>query len=131
MSVKILLIDDNQQDRKIMKRFLGKAGFNEITMAETGEEGIRMAEQNKPDIVIIDTLLPGIDGFEVCRKIRETQGITTPKIIMMTGFVNAVDAVKARQMGADDYTVKTSDYSSLIESVQDCLTQLAIKGMVT
>ncbi len=128
MNKKILIIDDNEQDRKIMKRLLGKAGFREIIMAENGEEGIKKAEQDKPDLVIIDTLLPGIDGFEVCGKIRKAQGPITPKIIIMTGFVDAVDAVKARQMGADDYTVKTSDYSSLVESVQDCFTLLAAKG---
>lgn len=119
MLKKILIIDDNEQDRKIIKRFLNKAGFKEIIMAESGEEGLEKVEQKKPDLVIVDTLLPGIDGFEVCSKIREAQGPTNPKIIVMTGFVDAVDAVKARQMGADDYTVKTSDYVSLIEAVQE------------
>ena len=121
MGKKILIIDDNEQDRKIMKRFLNRAGYEHILMAETGEEGVKAAESRKPDLVIIDTLLPGIDGFEACRRIRETHGPATPKIVMITGSVDAVDAVKARTVGTDDYCVKTRDYAPLIEAVAKLL----------
>ena len=119
MEKKILIIDDNEQDRKIMQRFLNKAGYEEILMAETGEEGVKKAESEKPDLVIIDTMLPGIDGFEVCRQIRGIQGSSAPKIVITTGTIDAVDAVKARRMGADDYCVKTSDCLPLIEAVKN------------
>jgi len=118
MKKKILVIEDNEQDRIIIKRFLNKAGYEEISMAETGEEGLKKADSEKPDLVISDTLLPGIDGFEVCKRIREAQGATTPKIIIMTGTIDAVDAVKARKSGADDYCAKTSDFSALLEAVK-------------
>ena len=118
MGKKILIVDDNEQDRKIMKRFLNKADYEEIFIAETGEEGVKKAESEKADLVIIDTLLPGIGGFEVCRQIREAQGSTTPKIIIITGSIDAVDAVKARRAGADDYCVKTTDFLPLIEAVK-------------
>lgn len=121
MGKKILLVEDNDQDRKIMKRFLSKEGYEEISMAESGEEGVEKAESEKPDLVISDTNLPGINGFEVCQRIREAQGATTPKIIIMTGAIDAVDAVKARKMGADDYCVKTSDCSSLLEAVKNLI----------
>lgn len=115
---KILIIEDNEQDRKIMKRFLNEAGFEEILFAESGEEGLNKAKSEKPDLVILDTLLPGMDGFQTCRQIREAHGPTTPKIIVTTGSVDAVDAVKARKAGADDYCAKTSDYLPLIEAVK-------------
>ncbi len=118
MGKKILIIEDNEQDRKIMKRFLSKAGYEDIVMAETGEDGLKKAESEKPDLVISDTNLPGINGFEVCQRIREARGPTTPKIIVMTGAIGAVDAVKARKMGADDYCAKTSDCVPLIEAVK-------------
>lgn len=118
---KILLVDDNEQDRKIIQRFLNKAGFEELLFAENGEEGLKMAESVRPDLVILDTLLPEIDGFEVCRQIREHQKETIPKIIIVTGSVDAVDAIKARKAGADDYCAKTSDYSALIEAVKKLL----------
>ncbi|MFC1708660.1 response regulator [Candidatus Omnitrophota bacterium] len=116
--MKILVIDDNDQDRRIIERFLKKAGYSEIILAETGEQGVEKAVTEKPDLVITDTLLPGIDGFEVCRQISEKLGATGPKIVVMTGSVDAVDAVKARRLGADDYCVKTTDASILIESIK-------------
>ena len=118
MGKKMLIIDDNKQDRMIAQRFLNKAGFQQILMAETGEEGLKKVESDKPDLIIIDTLLPGINGFEVCHQIRETHSPTNPKIIIMTGSIDAVDAVEARKAGADDYCVKTSDGSPLIEAVK-------------
>ena len=116
---KVLIVDDNEQDRKIMRRVLGKAGYEEIFIAKTGEEGVDKAKSEKPDFIILDTILPGIDGFEVCRQIREAQGQTTSKIIIMTGSVDAVDAVKARRVGADDYCVKTSDCLPLVNAIKN------------
>lgn len=121
MGPKILVIDDNKQDRIIVKRFLNKAGYEEISVAESGEDGIKKAIDEKPDLVITDTVLPGVDGFEVCRKIKETMTAVTPKIIVMTGTIDAVDAVKARKMGADDYCVKTADGAPLVEAVKNLL----------
>lgn len=118
MGKKILIIDDNEQDRKIMHRFVTKAGYDNIIMSDNGEDGVKKAESEKPDLVVTDTILPGIDGFEVCRRIRESQGPDTPKIIVITGLIDAVDAVKARRMGADDYCVKTSEYSPLIDAIK-------------
>ena len=118
MGKKILVIDDNEQDRKIIHRLLRSAGYADVVTAETGEEGVEKAVSESPDIVITDTNLPGIDGFEVCRSIREAhgKGPGAPRIIVMTGAIDAVDAIKARKMGADDYCVKTSDYATLIEA---------------
>ena len=118
MSKKILLIDDNEQDRKILVRFLTKAGYDQIVTAESGEEGTDKAKAEDPDLVISDTVLPGIDGFEVCRRIRESRGPSHPKIIIITGAIDAVNAVKAKKMGADDYCAKTSDCVPLVEAVK-------------
>ena len=119
MGKRVLIIDDNEQDRKIIERFLKRAGYSDVATAETGEEGVSRAESEKPDLVVIDTMLPGIDGFAACRQIRERLGSDTPKIIVMTGSVDAIDAVKARKMGADDYCVKTSDGTPLLEAVNN------------
>ncbi len=117
MGKKILIIDDSEQDRKIMARFLKKAGYEDLILAETGEEGVEKAKAESPDLVVSDTVLPGIDGFEVCRKIREAQGDQTPKIIIVTGAIDAVNAVKARTLGANDYCAKTSDCVPLLEAI--------------
>jgi DNA-binding response OmpR family regulator len=118
MGKKILIIDDNEQDRKIIQRFLTKAGYDASVTAATGEEGLEKAASEKPDLVVIDTMLPGINGFEVCRRIRQTHGESEPKTVIITGQVDAVDAVEARRSGANDYCAKTRDYGPLIEAVQ-------------
>ena len=118
MPKKILIIDDTESDRKILTRFLKREGYDDIIMAENGEEGIKMAAREQPDLVITDTNMPGTDGFETCRRIREGHGREKPKIIVMTGAIDAVDAVKARKAGADDYCVKTSDTAELLAAVK-------------
>ncbi len=117
----ILIIDDSETDRKIFSRFLKKAGYEKIITAETGEEGIKKAKLKNPDLVITDTMLPGINGFEVCRQLRKNFGSHKPKIIICTGSIAAVDAIEARRAGANDYCVKTSDAAPLLETVKRLL----------
>lgn len=119
MGKKVLIIDDNEQDRKIMQRYLKRSGYEDVLMAGSGEEGVGKAESEKPDLIVIDTLLPGINGFETCKQIRERLSPDAAKIIVMTGSVDAVDAVKAKRSGADDYCVKTSDAAPLLEAVKN------------
>jgi DNA-binding response OmpR family regulator len=118
MAKKILVIDDNPQDMRIMVRFLGAAGYDEIVTAATGEEGVARAASEKPCLVVTDTILPGIDGFEVTKEIKAGCGPAGPRIIVVTGAIDAVDAVKARKMGADDYCAKTADCGPLLEAVK-------------
>lgn len=121
MAKKILIIDDTEVDRKIMKRFLSKAGYDDVLLAETGEAGVAMTDSEKPDLVITDTMMPGMDGFETCRRIREKHDREAVKIIVMTGAIDAVDAIKARKAGADDYCVKTSDPAQIMTAVQSLI----------
>jgi len=118
MPKRILIIDDTETDRKILMRYLKKEGYDNFVIAETGEDGVKMVASEQPDLVITDTNMPGIDGFETCRQIREQSGRENPKIIVTTGAIDAVDAVKARKAGADDYCVKTSDAAELIAAVK-------------
>ena len=119
--MKILIVEDNEQDQKIVKRYLTKAGYEDLQFAGSGEDGVAWAAKNKPNVVVTDTNLPGIDGFEVCRSIRQLPGFTGT-VIVVTGSIDAVDAGRARQMGADDYCVKTSDCSPLLAAIKNCLT---------
>ena len=118
MGRKILIIDDNKDELLIIERYLKEAGYKEIITAEDGKEGIKKARKEKPDLVISDTLLPDTNGFDICAQIRKTEGSTNPKIIIITGSMDAVDAVEARRAGADDYFAKSSNFSPLIEAVK-------------
>ena len=118
MGKKILVIDDNEVDLLIVKRCLNQAGYNDVVTAGDAAEGVKKAKEEKPDLVISDTLLPGSNGFEICAQIRGIFNQEHPKIIIMTGAIDAVDAVRARKVGADDYCGKTSDCAPLLEAVK-------------
>jgi DNA-binding response OmpR family regulator len=115
---KILLVDDSATVINVLSAAFEEEGYSVVT-AMSGEEGIKQASLTGPDVVIIDTILPDIDGFEVCLGIRKIDMAVPPKIIMITGNVDAVDAVKAKQSGADDYVVKTSDFQLLMDAVRN------------
>lgn len=121
MSKKILIIDDNTAHNEVMVSLFSEVGYDDITVAQSGEEGLEKLENTNPDLIILDTLLPDTTGFDICKIITEKYGEEKPKIIIMTGFIDAVDVIKARQMGADDYVVKTADFYYLLEVVKKLL----------
>ncbi|MGL5378709.1 response regulator transcription factor [Clostridium sp.] len=100
---KILLVEDEASIRGFLKINLQRNNFDVIE-AETGEEGINKAIIEKPDVVILDVMLPGIDGFEVCRKLREQN--KSIGIIMLTAKGQDLDKIMGLEYGADDYIVK-------------------------
>ena len=114
--IKVLVVEDNRDNMEVMRTTLTHFGY-EIVEAVNGKEGIEKAKAVKPDLIIVDTVLPGLDGFGICKTIRQTLDLKNVKIIIITGFIDAVDAVMARRMGADEYVVKTEDYTELIEVI--------------
>ncbi len=118
MDKKILIVEDNEDDLVIIKRYLAREGYKDIISAADAAEGVALAKNEKPQLVISDTLLPGSNGFEVCQQIRQHYGESGIKIIIMTGSIDAVDAVKARKAGADDYCAKASDCAPLLEAIR-------------
>lgn len=114
---KLLVIEDDELARSMIENRLTDAGYKDLIFSDNGEDGVSKAISETPDLVLTDTVLPGISGFEVCRKIKEAIG-NGIKVIMMTGSIDAVDAVKARRMGADDYVVKSADPTSMIEAIR-------------
>lgn len=116
MAAKILIVDDDANVRTTLTDIFAELGY-EITEAASGEEALEKVSKEKPDLVLLDTSLPRIDGFEVCRQIKEVEESDT-KVIVYTGKIDAIDAVKARRVGADDYCVKGADPSLLVEAVK-------------
>ncbi len=114
MGKKILIVDDERNIVDILKFNLLKEGF--VTYeAYDGEQAIDCAIKNQPDLILLDIMLPKIDGFSVCRKIRQT--LTTP-IIMLTAKEEEVDKVLGLELGADDYITKPFSYRELIARVK-------------
>ncbi len=102
MDKKILIVDDEKTIVDILKFNLEKEGFHTIE-AYDGEDGIAKAISEQPDLILLDLMLPKMDGFEVCRKIREK--MSTP-ILMLTAREEEVDKVLGLELGADDYITK-------------------------
>ena len=115
---KILIIEDNKDDSLIMERALKNIGHVNILHVCTGEDGINKARNEKPDLIITDIFLPGMDGFEVCRKIKESKELSPIKVFILTGLTNDSDAAKADKAGADAYIAKTGDYLPLVKKVK-------------
>ncbi|MFC1510510.1 response regulator, partial [Candidatus Omnitrophota bacterium] len=119
---KIVIIDDNVQDQKLMQRILSQKGYHHFFFSETGEAGIELVEKTMPDIVLVDTQLPGMNGFETCRTIKDKHGDQI-KVIVVTGAIDAIDATEARESGTDSYCAKTRDCMNLCESIKKLLSE--------
>jgi len=117
MGQKILIIDDDAQDRKAMTVVLEKAGYPDLLVAENAGQGLELARSQKPDVIVIDVVLDKhVDGFDLCLQLRR-EG-EKAKIIMVTGHLDAINAQKARASGADEIIEKTAGFNSLGKTIK-------------
>ncbi len=114
MDKKVLVADDEKPIADIIKFNLVKEGFT-VVVASNGEEAVKLFETAKPDLVILDVMMPKMDGFQVCKKIREKH--TTP-ILMLTAKEEEVDKVLGLELGADDYITKPFGMRELVARVK-------------
>lgn len=117
MPTRILLIDDDLQILPLLQRGLAYEGF-EVCTAVDGESGLAAAKQFEPHIVLLDIAMPGLDGFEVCRRLRLQDDIA---IIMLTARDEVTDKVSALNLGADDYVPKPFAFDELVARVRAVL----------
>lgn len=102
---KILVVDDEKNILELIKFNLEKDGHHIIT-AKEGDEGLRMAKQELPDLIILDVMLPNVDGLEVCRRLRSEQETSHIPVLMISARGDTLDRVVGLEMGADDYIPK-------------------------
>ena len=119
---KILLVEDEESIRSFLKINLKRNGF-EVIEAESGEEGLKKAFLENPDIAILDVMLPGIDGFQVCNKLRSD----SPKmgIIMLTAKGQDIDKIMGLEYGADDYIIKPFNPLEVVLRVKAIMRRLS------
>ena len=128
MPGKILVVDDEASIVNIISFNLKKEGYEVITAGD-GETGLELALREKPDLVLLDIMMPQMDGYEVCRKIREKSNVP---IIMLTARADEVDKVIGLEMGADDYVTKPFANRELMARVKANLRRtLAIEAAKT
>ena len=103
MGEKILVVDDEEQIRDVLSDFLTKKGY-EVVSASNGEEALELTETEKPHVILLDVKMPGIDGIETCRRLKEDEKTRSIPIVMITAFADR--EVEAYIEGADDFIVK-------------------------
>ncbi len=120
----ILAIEDDEDILELIRYNLLKEGFD-FTGAISGEDGLRRAKANPPDLIILDLMLPGIDGFEVCRQLRGDSKTAHVPLIMLTARGEEADIVAGLELGADDYITKPFSPRILIARVRAILRRKA------
>lgn len=111
---KILIIEDEEAIADLEKDYLELSGF-EVSIRNTGDEGLRTALADEYDLIVLDLMLPGMDGFEICRHIREEKNIP---IIMVSAKKDDIDKIRGLGLGADDYMTKPFSPSELVARVK-------------
>jgi DNA-binding response OmpR family regulator len=117
MGQTILVVDDEARIVKLVRDYLERAGFAVLSACD-GETALQLARRERPDLIVLDLMLPGIDGLDVCRRLRQESAVP---IIMLTARVEEADRVVGLELGADDYVVKPFSPRELVARVRASL----------
>ncbi|MGD0877720.1 MAG: response regulator transcription factor [Anaerolineales bacterium] len=117
MRTRILLVDDDPTLSNLLGRFLRQSNFD-LLEAPNGPAGLRMAYNERPDLVLLDVMMPGMDGWEVCARLRELSDVP---VIMLTAKAAEADKLRGFQLGVDDYVTKPYSFVELVARIQAVL----------
>lgn len=117
---RVLVIEDEANIAELVRYNLEREGF-QVIVAQNGEEGLRLVGQHRPDVVLLDLLLPKLDGLEVCRRLRQAEATRATPIIILTAKASEADKVSGLELGADDYVTKPFSPRELIARVRAAL----------
>ncbi len=121
---KVLLIDDDRKHSDLLQAYMKRFGIN-LSCAYDSVEGFKKLQREEPDLLLLDVMLPGKDGFEICREVRKTSNIP---IIMLTARGDVIDRVSGLELGADDYIGKPFEPRELVARVQATLRRAESAG---
>jgi DNA-binding response OmpR family regulator len=122
MSQHVLVVDDDPTVSDVVRRYLERSGF-EVTLAADGAQALAAAAGQRPDLVVLDLMLPGLDGLEVCRRLRDRDADLP--VVMLTALGDESDRVLGLSLGADDYVTKPFSPRELVLRVQSVLRRAA------
>ncbi len=120
MPKKILIVDD-EPSIIVPLEFLMEQNHYEVKIADTGEKALDLIEHFDPDLILLDIMLPGIDGYEVCQKIRMNPKFKTLKIVFLSAMARTIDIAKGMGLTADDYITKPFSNSFVVDRVNELL----------
>ena len=122
--LKALVVDDEDSLRKLLVLRFEQEGFS-VLSADNGKDGLRIAEEEKPQVIILDIIMPQMHGFEVIQKIRQNPALDKTVVVMTSAKSYKPDIDAARRLGADDYCIKPTDFDDLIDVVRRHMKQRA------
>ena len=123
MSKKILVVEDEPEIAQLVTHYLEKEGFRAIT-ALNGFEALKKVKEDKPDLVVLDLMLPELDGLDVCKRLRSTPNTAMLPIIMLTAKAEESDTIIGLELGADDYVTKPFSPKALVARIKSLFRRL-------
>jgi two-component system phosphate regulon response regulator PhoB len=127
MAPSVLVIDDKPDLVQLLEYNFRKAGYQVLT-AGSGEKGLTTAQKEAPDVVVLDVVMPGLDGWEVCRRLRQDLSTSSLPLIMLTAKASEEDRVLGLELGADDYVTKPFGVRELLVRVDALLRRSALQS---
>ena len=121
MTKKILIVEDEEAILELLSEIFSDLGDCRVLCARDGEEALRIARRDNPDIVLLDIRLPRMNGHEVCKSVKSDPAMSHTKVLMISGMVQDSDWQKAQEVGADAFIAKPFDSIALVEKVEELL----------
>ena len=121
MTKKILIVEDEEDILELVCAIFTDLGDYGILCAKDGEEALRVARVDNPDIILLDIQLPKLNGYEVCKSVKSDSAISHTKVLMVSGMTQNSDLLKVQEAGADDYILKPFNSTTLVEKVETLL----------
>ena len=122
-NIKLLVCDDDNNICELLRLYLVKEGYS-VVLAQSGTEALSLFHKERPDMVLLDIMMPGMDGWQVCREIRKTSDCP---IIMITAKGETFDKVLGLELGADDYIVKPFDTKEVVARIKAVLRRAQVQ----
>ncbi|MBN1764216.1 MAG: response regulator transcription factor [Sedimentisphaerales bacterium] len=122
----ILIVDDEEDILELLDHHLSREGYH-VLRARSGEQALELARTHTPDMIVLDLMLPGVDGLDVCRQLRNTPATQSTPIIMLTARGEETDIVTGLELGADDYVIKPFSPKVLLARVRAVLRRQKIQ----
>ncbi len=120
MQKKILIVDD-EPNIIVPLEFLMEQNNYEVKVADTGEKALDLIENYNPDLILLDIMLPGMDGYEVCQKIRMNPNFKTMKIVFLSAMARTIDIAKGMGLAADEYITKPFSNAQVVDRINALL----------
>ncbi len=121
MTKKMLIVEDEEDVLELLFAIFDDLGDYRILCARDGEEALRIAREDNPDVILLDILLPKMNGYEVCKSVKSDSGMSHTRVLMLSGLAQNSDRQKAQQAGADAYMTKPFSSIVLVEKVEELL----------